>query len=312
LQLVAEDASGKQTTLNMSLYLDDAAPIIGGLSPSGYTVGSDLVVTVLITDDFKVSGATLYNELRDGEYANVRMTPDNGSFAAVLPASVLWDGMKVYILGEDAAGNIAESSRTELRAVITHSGSGGMAPIWDLLGSISGIVFISSVALISSISFFFVAKRKNKDDEKTAEPRGGRASLQRLSSLAPTAPALPATRTVREARPKLSLGSSVSVAQANASAQRSKSSIPVFEATKSRKTPSLLDSIPEIIIESKVLERDSSRETDYGAMIERELIIPSLKTSIFRDLNVEIDKQLAELVSLCEEPRKKVVLTPRL
>jgi len=311
LQLVAKDASGKQTTLSMSLYLDDAAPVVGELSPRNYAVGSDLAVTARITDDFKVGGATLYYELRDGEYANVRMNPDNGSFAAVLPASVLWDGMKVYVVGVDAAGNIAESSRTDLRAAIAPSGSGGMAPIWSLLGSVGGIVLISSVALISSISFFFVAQRRNKDDEKTAEPKGGRASPQRISSLAQTAPALLATRTVREGRPKLSPGSSVSVAQVNASAQCSKSSVPVFEAKKAQKTPSLLDSIPEILVKNQFARKDSDLETDYGAMIERELIIPSLKTSIFKDVNVEIDRQLAELVSFCEESRRKTVLMPR-
>jgi len=305
LQLVAKDASGKQTALNVSLYLDDAAPIIGGLSPSNYTVGSDLVVTVRITDDFKVGGATLYYELRDGEYANVRMNPDNGSFVAVLPASVLWDGMKVYVLGVDAAGNIAESSRTELRAAIAPSGSGGMAPPWNHLGSVGGIVFISAVALISSISFFFVAQRRNKDDEETAEPKGGRASPQRTASMASTAPTLPATRTMREGRPKSSFGSSMSVAQVNTSAERSKSSIPASEAKKVLKMPSLLECIPEVLVKSQVSGKDSDLETDYGAMIERELITPSLKTSIFRDSYVELDKQLAELVSLFEEPRKK-------
>jgi len=310
-QLVAKDASGKQTALNMSLYLDDAAPVVGELSPRNYTAGSDLVVTVRITDDFEVGGATLYYELHDGEYANVRMDPDNGSFAAVLPASVLWDGMKVYVLGVDAAGNIAESFRTELRAAIAPSGSGGIGPIWNLLGSISGIVFISSVALISSISFFFVAQRRNKDDEKTAEPKGGRASPQRIASASSVASTPPAMRNAREGGSKSIVGSSRPVAQVNASAQRSKSSIPVLEVKKAQKTPSLLDSIPEILVKSQVARKDSDLETDYGAMIERELIIPSLKTSIFRDLNVEIDKQLAELVSLCEEPRRKTVLMPR-
>jgi hypothetical protein len=311
LQLVAKDASGKQTTLNMSLYLDDAAPVVGELSPRNYVVGSDLAVTVRIADDFKVGGATLYYELRDGQYANVRMNPDNGSFAAVLPASVLWDGMKVYVVGVDAAGNVAESSRTNLRAAIAPSGSGGIGPIWNLLGSISGIVFISSVALISSISFFLVAQRRNKDDEKTAEPKGGRASPQRIASASSGALTLPAMRKAREGGSKSIVGSSRPVAQVNASAQRSESSIPVFEARKAQKTPSLLESIPEILVKSQVPRRDSDLETDYGAMIERELIIPSLKTSIFRDLNVEIDKQLAELVSLCEEPRRKTVLMPR-
>jgi hypothetical protein len=239
------------------------------------------------------------------------MNPDNGSFAAVLPASVLWDGMKVYVVGVDAAGNVAESSRTNLRAAIAPSGSGGIGPIWNLLGSISGIVFISSVALISSISFFLVAQRRNKDDEKTAEPKGGRASPQRIASASSGALTLPAMRKAREGGSKSIVGSSRPVAQVNASAQRSESSIPVFEARKAQKTPSLLESIPEILVKSQVPRRDSDLETDYGAMIERELIIPSLKTSIFRDLNVEIDKQLAELVSLCEEPRRKTVLMPR-
>jgi hypothetical protein len=311
LQLVAKDASGKQTTLNMSLYLDDAAPVVGELSPRNYTVGSDFVVTVSITDDFKVGGATLYYELRDGQYANVRMNPDSGSFTAVLPASVLWDGMKVYVLGVDAAGNIVESSRTELRAAIEPSGSGGMAPFWNLLGSVGGIVFISSVALISSISFFFVAHRRNKDDEKAAEPKGGRASHQRIASASSAASTLPAMRKAREGGSKSIAGPSRPVAQVNASAQRSKSSIPVFEAKKAQKTPSLLDSIPEILVRSQVARKDSDLETDYGAMIERELIIPSLKTSIFKDVNVEIDRQLAELVSFCEESRRKTVLMPR-
>jgi len=311
LQLVAKDASGKQTTLNMSLYLDDAAPVVGELSPRNYVVGSDLAVTVRIADDFKVGGATLYYELRDGQYANVRMNPDNGSFAAVLPASVLWDGMKVYVVGVDAAGNIAESSRTDLRAAIAPSGSGGIGPIWNLLGSVGGIVLISSVALISSISFFFVAQRRNKDDEKTAEPKGGRASPQRIVSASLVASTLPAMRKAREVGSKSIGGSSRPVAQVNASAQRSKSSIPVFEAKKEQKTPSLLDSIPEILVKSQVSGKDSDLEADYGAMIERELIIPSLKKSIFKDVNVEIDRQLAELVSFCEESRRKTVPMPR-
>jgi hypothetical protein len=66
-----------------------------------------------------------------------------------------------------------------------------------------------------------------------------------------------------------------------------------------------------MILKGPGVTKDEEPEIDYGKLIERELIIPSIRTSVFRDamkdVNSEIELRLDELIALCEEKPKKTL-----
>jgi len=74
-----------------------------------------------------------------------------------------------------------------------------------------------------------------------------------------------------------------------------------------RAPPALMESIPD----TRPGDRQEERETDFGDLIERELIIPSLRNSVFRgivkDRDSEIVPRLEELRAMMADRPKKTI-----
>jgi hypothetical protein len=307
LQITASDASGKQTVLTVSFYLDNTAPEIGSISSTSFKSGADFSVAANVTDDYGVGSVLLYYELVNGSYASVPMTLDGDSYVVLLSANALWDGMDVYVTCVDVAGNSALGPHVQLSAA---SPSSEPKSLVGFFSSISGIALLGAIAMISSMSLFLVSRRRSEDEETPPKPSVTRAISSETLRVESTASAIPAAK-VRP--PNRTLGQ-VQTAEVDANVgqiAQARSAAPSLESRKPARPPTLIDSIPEMVLKSQVPRDEPEPETDYGEMIERELIIPSLKTSIFRenikDLNPEIMKQLEELGAMCRQMPKKTL-----
>jgi len=311
LQITASDASGKQTVLTVSFYLDNTAPEIGSISSTSFKSGTDFSVTANVTDDYGVGSVLLYYELANGSYASLPMAFDGGSYVVLLPAYVLWDGMEVYVSCMDVAGNSVLGPHVKLNATFSAPApSSGPKSLVGFFSSISGIALLGAIAMISSMSLFLMSRRRSRDEETPPKPSVARAIPPETPRVASTVSALPAAKA---RQPSRTLGQ-VQIARVDAAAgliAQARSAAPPLESRKPTRPPTLIDSIPEMVAKSQLPRDEPEPETDYGEMIERELIIPSLRTSIFRenikDLNSEIVQQLEELGAMCKQTPKKTL-----
>jgi len=302
LQIAASDASGKQTALAISFYLDNAPPAIGTFSSTSFETGADFNVRASISDDYGMGQVHLYYESKDGSYASASMVLDSGFYVAVLPADVLWDGMDVYVACQDVVGNDALGPHVQLNATSSRAGLN-----LGFLSSLSGIAVMCAAAIVSSISMMYVSKRRGRDEKTPVE----------------TSVRDPATTPVirEESLPKPRKSpKEPAVGRSGALAQTARVDHHLAEPRPARdpmdelediinEPPRLIDSIPEIVIKNEGQEEQEAPITDYGDLIERELLIPGLKNSVFkedtRDLNAEIELQLEELRAMIKDRPKK-------
>lgn len=269
LQIVASDASGKVTNLTLSLYLDTQSPAVKLLSGNSFSPGEDFDIRAGATDDYGVGLVLLYYELADGSYASSPMLFDGEAYVAILPAGSLWDGMDVYIACQDVAGNTVLGPHAQLIEIELSPGPRSPA---GLLDSIGGIFLLCAVALISSMSLLLVSKRRNKDeDTRFNSPTSGKLSDEVLRSQLMSA-GLPSP----EVRTSSAVGANL---QSSRMDTRSGQFVGTHIEAKSckngtpRSHPTLIDSIPEIVLK----DQPEEQEADFGDLIERELIIPSIK-----------------------------------
>ena len=300
LQIVACDASGKVTTLTLSLYLDTQSPLVEMLSSNSFTPEVDFGIRASVTDDYGVGSVLLYYELTDGSYASSPMLLDGEAYVAILPAGSLWDGMNVYVACQDVAGNSVLGPYAQLIEIEPSSGPRSPA---GFLSTIGGIFFLCTVALISTISLLFVSKRRNKDEDTrfNSLPSGKLSDDILRSQPISTGPPSPRVRT-----------SSAMGAQLPSSRMDTRSGQFVGNHVEAkscengtpRSHPTLIDSIPEVVFKNQPEEQ----EADFGDLIERELIIPSIRNSVFRenvkDLNSEVATQLEELRTMIRDKPK--------
>jgi hypothetical protein len=71
-----------------------------------------------------------------------------------------------------------------------------------------------------------------------------------------------------------------------------------------RAVPSLLDAIPARPIKAVASDVETQDDEDYGALIEQELIIPSLKHSVFSDEVRDLTRELARYVDFEFQTKK--------
>jgi len=302
LQISADDASGKHSLLTVSFYLDSVGPIIGSLSSTSFVIGRDFDIRADVSDDYGVGSVSVCYELRDGSYAEVPMTPDGGTFVAVLPADVLWDGMDVYVACQDVAGNSAFGPHVQLVATSQRSGLG-----LGFLSSLSGIAIMCAAAMISSISMLYVSKRRGRDEEIEPEmlvhDGGPKPTIRQEPASRPRPP--PRTPTIAESSARVQ---TARIERKLAEPRPARDPIEELEDLINDEPPTLIDSIPEIVIKNEGQEEQEAPVTDYGDLIERELLIPGLKNSVFKDemkdLNSEIEHQLEELRAMIRDKPK--------
>jgi len=140
LHIEASDGSGKSSWLNVSYYIDAAAPVVTVDIPDTYVPGESLTVAASATDDHVVSVVELQYELGDGELGKMTMTLESGWYTAAIPGQLLWDGMALSVRAEDAAGNAAESERVEITAADVPPSEPG-----DTVPDETGRVFLSPI-----------------------------------------------------------------------------------------------------------------------------------------------------------------------
>jgi hypothetical protein len=124
---------------------------------------------------------------------------------------------------------------------------------------------------------------------------------------------------VRRSSPKVEITSSIAVASARQAYVESKP-IPVAVAKVTpevarpadvRPVPSLLDAIPARPIKAVASDGETQDDEDYGALIERELIMPSLKHSVFSDDVRDLTLDLARYVDYLDVRTKRHSESPR-
>lgn len=273
------------------------------LSGTSFELGADFSVRASVIDDYGVESVSLYYELTDGSYASAPMLEVDGSYVAIIPADSLWDGMDVYFACNDVAGNGVLGHYAQLTEATPSSGS--RSPT-GYLSSTGGMFFLGAVGIISLMSLLFVSKRRDKDEET----RHG-SSVRDMSSIGVARPlSTPSGRPIPSAPASNGVSARVQAAEKGPQSgqiARTWDAVAPSDSRRPRVPPTLIDSIPDI----RLGDRQEEREIDYGDLIERELIIPSIKYSVFResvkDRDSGIELQLEELRAMIANRPKKTV-----
>jgi len=287
LSFAASDASGKQSTLNLTLYADANAPLVDITSSTNYVLNKSHEVTAVVSDDFGISSVVLYYELQDGSYRSVTMSVAGSAYVVQLTPETLWDGMTIYIVAEDKTGNICESLR--LKLIVDTTSDNGIVPApgnsgrnetsghdflslpW--LGSSGSLLMLGFIAVSSLLtSIMLMGRRRPSLDEDPSESQAtapgplvseavvqsSNSGLQRSSGR---------TRTLRTA--------------VSHDGRYGAAAMPI-SVSRSNK-PTLLEAIPDILLKPAAMPiDDSDDDIDYGELIKRELNVSATMNSIYR------------------------------
>jgi hypothetical protein len=283
LQLVANDYSGKQTVLNLSLYADVTPPTMRVTSANSFVSGDSLEITANVTDDYGVGAVKLFYELQDGGYESIAMSFNGSAYVVQLASNLLWDGMAVYVVAEDEAGNTFESPHIGLSAkassddgpgpIPDNKDGGGSSPSgsasWAWFGTLNGLLMLGLFAAeFASIGLFYIS-RKNKEE---ADRKSVRSPFSPVALREPVAFAA-ATQ----------IGASVRTVARAVSQKCEPKPRPAVAAAAVPGKISLIEAIPGVVIRpSAGVSQDEADDIDYGELIERELNISALKRSVFR------------------------------
>ena len=280
LMFTAEDSVGLSSWFNISIYVDRAPPVIVQGWNGYYEIGSALEILANVTDDFLVERVFLLYELRNGSFERMSMDKSGSIFSTNLSNDKLWDGMTMFIQATDSVGNFAEGNHVKLQVR-----SGAHDPASGLLRGFPleniGFICMIVVGLIVSIAFIVQQNYSARDAGRLSGGRGRRfnASLVRTrNEVIIESPMAASHSSCDQATPQ-----PTHVTRTIAATAVSRSFEPVSSVMK--ETTPLLDAIPAILsIPKHDLVGTSDEDVDYGALIERELIIPSIKNSVFGDL----------------------------
>jgi hypothetical protein len=305
LRVDAFDASGKNSSYELRFYIDGSAPSVVMGSGQTFTSGEDFEVRANVTDEFSVGNVALMYELQDGIFASVGMILNGGDYIASIPSADLHEGMAVYVVATDSAGNFYESAYVALHA--SSSGIPGdiISNAWTIFGIPIFTLIMICAMIVCSVSIVVFVKRRG-----TAKRARSRSTASaRAQTIAVKAP-LPVF-----AEPFVnSVASSPSKPQISVSRFATPRPLPVaadIEPAPQELSPALIDAIPTVVLKSPEPAAEDEPEMDFGKLIEDELIIPSMKNSVFRetirDVNAEIEMKLDELMALCEEKPKKTI-----
>ena len=322
LRLVAADYSGKSNTSEMSLFIDTTPPTIVTAFPMSVSAGSSFDMSANITDDFKVARADFYYELKAGGFGSVPMYGTGSAFKVQIASTIsTWNDMIVYIRACDSVGNWAESEHVTLVVNSTSSNddvppapgddpnSGlGQFSFASWLTTLEGIIIAGILIgmLVLGASIYRRHRRSSED-----------ANV--MDSYARPRPPEIVEASARRSSPKVEITPYAAAASAGPAYVESKP-IPVAVAKKTsevarpaevRAMPSLLDAIPARPIKAVASDGRPQDDEDYGALIERELIIPGIRHSIFSEEVRDLTLDLARYVDQLEARTKRYPETPR-
>ncbi len=315
IQLRADDYSGKSTMLNVSLYVDGVAPTVVTEFPSVAEANTSLVLEANITDDFAVSKAMLYYELRDGAFVSVLLHGSGSIYSATVPGSSLWDGMVAYVVAYDFVGHSTQSPEVALHissaatapeTPVNHQGLPSYLNL-GLVSTLSLAVICGSVAL-----FFALGRRRHDEPRKTISSKFGRGS----SGPSP----LNADKTTLAVHDSAVVAWQAPGRQIDAPMPKTRAADIVVPPAPSVAVPQpeqvgqpeLIDAIPTVKLKSPEPEAvDAADGTDYGDLIMKELVFPSLLNSVYEKeqdhLFEEVDRKLDELEQILAKDSKKTL-----
>ena len=296
LSFVANDASGKQSSLSLTLYVDSTAPSVDITSSATFAPNRTHEIAAEATDDYGIGRVVLYYELQGGTYGSLVMAFAGSAYVATLTPELLWDGMTVYVVAEDELGNACESLHVKLLADSTHDDGVVPAPggnsrnggaHWPWLGSSGGLLtlgFIATASLLTSI--MLMGRRRSSSDDDSRESR---ATVSK--SPTPQVARQPAESVIQRSRSRIQSSSPSVCYEARPNVKATASA--VLESKK----PTLLEAIPDHVLKPTMLGNDSDDGIDYGELIERELNVSANKDSVYRneDKGVDVESELYDL-----------------
>lgn len=241
-------------------------------------------VTANATDDFTVGSVSLCLELSSGGFTTVPMLFEDGIYVTSVPASMLWDGMEIYAVAVDTAGNSAETSRVTLHSVSGPTGDGTGGTTSDAFLSLGPVewVAIASLAAAVGVGIAMVVRRRRDDGPEESEFTITKESLEPKPMLepppaAPAKAAEPAPETKDRER------------RIGGEAMHKKTEVRTHYAQdvlwpEDRPTQvPLIEAIPEVTLKAKPASEQKADDIDYGELIERELILPGREGSVYKD-----------------------------
>jgi hypothetical protein len=213
--------------------------------------------------------------------------------------------MEVYLIASDTVGNAYESTHVELHASASGVSDGTIPSHWTLLGVPFNILLVLVGMIVCSVSVVMFGKTRRASDKD----RSDRAEDPKFGPGHVTAPPTLLDSTPISAFERESVEIATRAPPARITATAPSQVVVVSAQVPDAQPPKLIDAIPTVIFESEEPIEDDELEMDFGKLIEDELIIPSLKNSVYResikDLNTEIEMRLEELRALCDERPKK-------
>lgn len=290
VEVAAADATGKSSHWAGTFYIDATLPLVAISGEPSFTEGSPHTITADATDDFAIGTVTLHLELPDGSFAPMPMGWDGTHYVAVIPQSALWDGMSVYAVAVDEAGNLAGTPRVQLHAVSPIPGtdagsdspnlgpgilsSSGFAQM-ALIGSIVAVLLVGIVLALRSRregSHAEAAPARNIDSQVKCDDRA-------ISTRTPEPKAAPmASRTSAGGRGDRS----EAMLRKQDEERQSRQALAVPKAEQKPRAVPLIEAIPEMPPVSSTDADGGADEVDYGELIERELILPGREGSVYK------------------------------
>jgi subtilisin family serine protease len=294
LEIVAQDLTGKTTDFEMPFYVDALAPLVILATDTEFVEGSTHTITAEASDDFGVYEVILYYQLPSGVFVAIPMDWDGTAYSAVLPSTMLWDGMGVYAVAIDQAGNSADTPEFILSAgaISIDGGSGGTDQTDVPTGSSalvsSGWMTITVIGSLVALLFAVVALSSRDKPWRVltkVTPADMGITSRPGDGSGPSAPS-----PVREAKP-LDLaeagegggtGGQTMVNEEEqaepAPPERSK-----VRTEQKPRTASLFEAIPDMPLRSSDEADGEGNDIDYGELIERELILPGREGSVYKE-----------------------------
>jgi hypothetical protein len=240
------------------------------------------------------------------------MTIKGSEYVSAIPSTALRDGMKVYIVASDSVGNSVESPRVILNAAAggsTNDPDNNRTAGWSFFGLPGSMLLIICAIVVSSGAIVYASRNRGWNEKSSAKASPPTKSQGKAVTMAHAALSLSPSLTGSQV-PEAKAGLMGKVSQQPVRTQFVPAAASLGKKEHKPK-PTLIEAIPEVVLKCPASKQDKDSEIDYGALIERELINPLLKNSVFRDsikdFNAEIDLKLEELRAMCrEKPEKRL------
>jgi hypothetical protein len=197
---------------------------------------------------------------------------------------MLWDGMEIFAVAVDTAGNSAETSRVTLHSISgpVDDGTGGTTSDAFLSLGIVEWAAIASLMAALCIGVIMVFRRRQDEEPKHSKFTITKESTEPKTSLEPP-PAAPA-KAVQPAPEKKDrerrIGGEAMHKRTDIRTQHAQDVL--WPEDRPRQVP-LIEAIPEVTLKAKPGPEQKSDDVDYGELIERELIIPGREGSVYKD-----------------------------